>query len=77
MENPNIDGLQAEYIYITDVKKHCIRLFPSEMQSKAIYVNHRVTANNSLLNFTQGYERLKYGLAKLVITECIHCAFIV
>ena len=75
LENPNIDGLRTEDIYITDVKEHLIKLFPSEIQSKAIYVNHRVTTNDSLQRFTKGYERLKkYGSAKLVITQRIHCA---
>ena len=73
--NLNTDGQRTEDIYINDVHRYYIKLFPSEIQKKAIYVTHNVQSRDSLNRFTLGYNMLKkYASAKLVITQRIHCA---
>ena len=77
VKNPNI-GQRNEHIYITDVSQHLVKLLPLTVQEKAIYLEHNMKGSerlDSLSRFSVAYQLMeKYGSAKLVVTQCIHCA---
>ena len=68
----------TENIYLVHVKSEFTQFLPLEVQEKAITVTHDMKSTNmydSLARFTAAYQLMEmYASAKLVVTQCIHCA---
>ena len=77
LKNPNV-GQRSEHIYITNVSQHLVKLLPLTVQEKATYLEHNMKGSerlDSLSRFSAAYQLMqKYGSAKLVVTQRIHCA---
>ena len=77
LNNPNI-GQRSDHIYISDVSQDLVKLLPLTVQKKAVYLKHNIEGSerlDSLTRFSEAYKLMqKYGSAKLVVTQRIHCA---
>ena len=77
LNNPNI-GQRSDHIYISDVSQDLVELLPLTVQKKAVYLKHNMKGSerlDSLTRFSEAYKLMqKYGSAKLVVTQHIHCA---
>ena len=78
INNPNINRLRTDNIYLVDVNPKLVKLFPMEIQKKGIPIEHSMKGGDrlySLSRFTAAYKLIEiYGRAKLVITQRIHAA---
>ena len=78
INNPNINGLRTDNIYLVDVNPNLVKLLPMEIQKKGIPIEHSMKGEEmsySLSRFTAAYKLIEmYGRAKLVITQRIHAA---
>ena len=78
INNPNINGLRTDNIYLVDVNPKLVKLLPMEIQKKGIPLEHSMKGEErlySLSRFTAAYKLIEmYGTAKLVITQRIHAA---
>ena len=76
--NPNINRLRTDNIYLVDVNPRLVKLLPMEIQKKGIPIEHSMKGEErsySLSRFTAAYKLIEmYGTAKLVITQRIHAA---
>ena len=75
INNPNINGLRTDNIYLIDVNPKLVKLLPIKIQEIAIPIEHNMKGEErlySLSRFTTAYKLMKmYGTAKLVITQHI------
>ena len=78
INNPNINGLRTDNIYLVDVNPKLVKLLPMEIQKKGIPIQHSMKGEErfySLSRFTAAYKLIEmYGRAKLVITQHVHAA---
>ena len=78
INNPNINGLRTDNIYLVDVNPKLVKLLPMEIQKKGIPIEHSMKGEErsySFSRFTAAYKLIEmYGRAKLVITQRVHAA---
>ena len=78
INNPNINELRTDNIYLVDVNPKFVKLLPVEIQENATFIEHNMKGEErlySLSRFTAAYKLMEmYGTAKLVITQRIHAA---
>ncbi len=78
MTNPFLGARLREKIYLVDLKEKYVRMLPPEIQRVGIVIKHSLGKprnNESFSRFTAAYDLMKkYGEAKLVVTQRIHCA---
>lgn len=79
-KRPDVHAERTSTIYIVDVDKHVLDLFPKQIRDDAVYLTHAYYSKKGdpldlYDRFQKAYEKImKYGTAKLVITQRVHCA---
>lgn len=78
MRNPNVGVPRSDKIYFVDVKRDVETLLPQQIRNRAERVYHNLKDPRHTTNierYTEAYKLIqKYGRAKLVVTQRIHCA---
>ena len=80
MPNPFVNLKRNDKIYIVDLNRDHRKLLPQKILKQAVTITHFRTGPKSMTSdvykrFSTAYDLMKkYGEAKLVITQRIHCA---
>ena len=79
ISNPNLASVPREdKIYLVDLKAKYKNMLPEAIRNRSISIQHNLGGSgrlDSLNRFSESYELMeKYGRAKLVITQRIHCS---
>ena len=78
MTNPFVGAKRNDKIYFVDLSKAYVKMLPLAIQEQGIMLKHNMKnprTSDVYSRFTAAYDLMKkYGEAKLVITQRIHCA---
>ena len=78
IRNPNVGRERTDKIYLVDVKDDFLELLPKTIREGAERIHHNLADplhSDDAKRFTEAYKLVqKYGRAKVVVTQGIHCA---